>query len=142
MREIAHRGLGRVDLPVSVGGERCRGVEGGGRGYAGEMLRIPRQQGLGPFDDVGQQQRDEAEDQQRDGVLLPTHLLIGVDAAGAVEQTLDGPQHGIEKGLFPFEHAGDVKTQGPHQEQQHGKEHDKLQPAIGGHTRISPDTTA
>ena len=37
---------------------------------------------------------------------------------------------------------GNVKTQGPHQEQQHGKEDNKLQPAIGGHTRISPGTTA
>ena len=95
---------GRDDLPVRVGGERCRGVKGGRRGYAGQVLRVPREQGLGPFDDVGRwQKEDEAEDQQRDGVLLPSHLLIGVDAAGAVEQTLDGPKHRIEKGLFPLE---------------------------------------
>ena len=88
---------------------------------------------LGPFDDVGQQQRDKAEDQHGDGVLLPAHLLIGADAAGAVQKPLDWAKHRIEKSLLPFEDPGDIEAQGAHQEQQHGKERSKLQPAIGGH---------
>ena len=88
---------------------------------------------LGAFDDVGQQQGDKAEDEHGDGVLLPTHLLVRLDTAGAVQKPLNGPEHRIEKCLLPFKDPGDIETQGAHQKQQHREEHHKLQPTIGGH---------
>ena len=97
------------------------------------MLRIPGQETLGAFDDVGQQQGHKTEDQHGNGVLLPTHLLVCLDTAGAVQKPLRGPEHRIEKSLLPFKDPSDIETEGPHQKQQHREEHYKLQPTIGGH---------
>jgi len=41
--EIAHGGLGRIELPVSVGGEAGGGVPGEIRPHGGKPLRIPGQ---------------------------------------------------------------------------------------------------
>ena len=113
--EIAHGGFGRIGLPVGVGGEGDGGVEGECRRHARQMLRIPWQQALCPFDHVSQQERNEADDQHRHGVLLPAHLLVRLDAAGAVEEPFDRPQQRIEKGLFALDHARDIESQGPHE---------------------------
>ena len=42
--EVAHRGLGRVGLPVGVGGEGDGGVEGEVGRDGGEMLRVEREE--------------------------------------------------------------------------------------------------
>jgi hypothetical protein len=106
------------------------------------VLRIPGEKDLCAFEEVGEQQRYEAEDQHCDRVLLPAHFLIRVDPAHPIDDAFDRPEQGIEKGLLPFQHAGDIETERPHQEQQHGQKHHKLQPAIRDHFKISPDTTA
>ena len=48
LREIAHRGLAAVVLPVGIGGERRRSVESQVRSHRRELLRIQRQATAAP----------------------------------------------------------------------------------------------
>ena len=55
LREIRHRRFAAVALPVGVGRETHRGVEGEVGLNAGQLLRIERQQVLKAQDDIGEQ---------------------------------------------------------------------------------------
>ena len=63
---------------------------------------------LQPLHRVEHQHRDDAEQQQRDGVLGPAHLARLVDAGEPVDQPLERPQHRVEPGALAGEHAGHV----------------------------------
>ena len=104
LREVAHRRLAAVGLPVRVGRERRGGVEGQVGRDGAEALRVERQQLLQPLHRVEHQHRDDAEQQQRDGVLGPSHLVRLVDAGQPVDQPLDRPQHRIEPRPLTREH--------------------------------------
>ena len=100
---------------------------------AGEVLRIERQAVLEALDDVGEQQRDGAEEQHRDGVLGPAHLLVGVDAGEAIEEALAGDEDGIEQGRAALEDARHVAAHGLREEQDEREEEGNLQPAVERH---------
>ena len=93
LREIAHRRLAAVGLPVRVGRERRRRVEREVGRDGAEALRIPRQPLLHALHQVEHQHRDDAEQQHRDGVLGPAHLARLVDAGRSIDQPLDRPKH-------------------------------------------------
>ena len=80
-----------------------------------------------------------AEDQHGNRVFAPVHLLIGLHAAGAINQPFRGTHNGIEKRAFALKHPRHVDTERTHQDKQHTEEHAKLQPTVRGHFRISPD---
>jgi hypothetical protein len=52
---------------------------------------------LQAFDAVGHQQGDRAEHQHRQGILLPVLLLLRINAAKLVEQTLDPSEEARER---------------------------------------------
>ena len=56
LREIGHGGFAAVALPVGVGGEADRRVEGQIGAQRAESLRVERQQVLQPQDDIGEKQ--------------------------------------------------------------------------------------
>ncbi len=90
LREIAHRRLAAVRLPVRVGRERRGGVE---REVRRDRRRIPAGSTAATAAarciSVQHQHRDDAEQQQRDGVLGPAHLARLVDAGQPVDQPLE-----------------------------------------------------
>ena len=105
LRQVAHRRLGDVGLPVRVRRERRRGVEREVGRDGAERLRVEGQRGLEPLHQVEHDHRDDAEEHERDRVLGPAHLVLLVDARQAVDEPLDRTEHGIEPRALAREHA-------------------------------------
>ena len=63
LREVAHRGLTRVCLPVSVGREARRRVKCQVWRDRIKVLRVQRQDLLQPLDRIGDEQGDGAKEQ-------------------------------------------------------------------------------
>ena len=69
--EIAHGGLARVGLPVGVGIETDRCIEGQMLRRTGKLLGIEWQHMLQALDEVGHHDADRAEHKERGCILLP-----------------------------------------------------------------------
>ena len=63
---------------------------------AGEALRVERQHVLQPLQAVDRQHAEQVEEQHADGVGLPVHLLVRVDAGEPVDQPLDRAEQAVE----------------------------------------------
>ena len=85
LREVAHRQLGRVRLPVRVGHERDRRVEGEVGAHAVQAGGVERQRALHPLERVQRERRDEREREHGARVLSPGHVVLGIDAQHAVD---------------------------------------------------------
>ena len=131
LREIRHRILAGVRLPVCIGCERNRRVErqirGHGRGHVG--LIVPGQECLEPQDDIGNYQGHDAEEQHRDGISRPGHLLVFLDASDFVDHPLNRAQNGCEPGFFAFEDAVHESPEWLGQRQNHAEKQQDLKPA-------------
>ena len=79
LAEIAHHSLARIPLPVGIGGEADRDVERAVRADAGEPGSIERQVVLDAQQQVGQQQRGDAEQEHVHRIAAPRLLLRRVD---------------------------------------------------------------
>ena len=113
LHEIAHRRLAAIGLPVRVGDEADRGVEGEALLDAGLPLRVERQIPLQPLQRVKRHEAGDAEEQQRDGIGQPVLLFLLVDTAAPIDHALDRPQHRAEKGALAGEDARHVAAEGP-----------------------------
>ena len=71
LAEVGQRRLAAVALPVGVGDERHRRVEGQVLAHPAEALRVERQEALQPQDRVQQHEAGGVEHQQRRDVLEP-----------------------------------------------------------------------
>ena len=97
-------------------------------------MRIERQHILQPENPIGEQHRDETENQHRDRVLFPIVLLLGIDAQHFVSQTLDRLEDGIEKGLAArVENTSQVKAERLRDEKKRGNVKCELNPAVSVH---------
>ena len=83
LREVRHRRLAAVVLPVGVGDERGGGVEGHVPGGRVEALGVEGMDPLGAQDQVERQPEQRAEDERRARVGLPVLAHRRVDAAAA-----------------------------------------------------------
>ncbi len=133
LREIAHRRLGYVGLPVGVCRKRCSRVERKVRSDAGKMLRIEGKDALQSLNHVCREHRDKAEDKHGNAVLGPAHLVGLVDAGDSVEQFLDGPEDWIGEGALALEDLRHIAAErlcaGEHEQEEEAD----LKPAVGGH---------
>ncbi len=131
LRQIAHRGLATVVLPVGVRREADGGVEGQHRVHRHLPLRIERQESSGARSNaVEQQHAGRAEEQHRDGVDLPVLLALLVHTAHPVDDALDGPQHWREPGAPSREDRGEVQPHRLGDEQQQEKIDGDLRDAV------------
>ena len=127
--EMTHRRLAAVVLPVGVGDEADRGVEGEiGRDRV-EAPRVQRQDVLQPLQRVEREEAGDGENDHRDRVAEPVLLARRIDAGEAVEAAFDRPQNRGQESPFAREHPGDERAE------RHGARHDQgerqrdLQPA-------------
>ena len=140
--EIAHGGLGCIELPVRVRGEADRRIPGQIGADVGQALRVPGQVRLQTLDSVRDHQAHRGEAQHGKGVLAPVHLLRRIHAGKLVDQALNGPKKRVQPGAFAFEDTGHVGADGTNGCKQDQRVEGKLQPAVGGHVRTSPGRVA
>jgi len=93
LREVAHRGLAAVVLPVRVGGKAHGGVECQRCRHAGEVLRVEGEVILKAENEV--RERDAHERHREDGHEIgdPALLVLLVDADRLVGEPLDRPDN-------------------------------------------------
>ena len=88
LHEVGHRALAAVVLPVGVGDEADRRVEGEIGGNRRLLGRIERQHALQAHQRVEDQEAADVEEQHGDRVGEPMLLALLIDAADAVERRL------------------------------------------------------
>ena len=138
--EIAHGGLGRVGLPVGVGGEGDGGVEGEGGLDVGEVLGIEvveEAEMLDALDQVGEEHGGGRENEHDDGVLGPGHFVVAIYAGEPIEEALAGDEDGVEEGFATLEDGRHVKAHGLGEEEDDGDEKRDLKPAVERHGAFS-----
>jgi hypothetical protein len=100
LREVAHRRLAAVALPVRIGGEADGGVPREIRCRRAKTLRVERKKTLQPLDGVDGENADTIEEQHGRRIGRPLHLaraLIGRDAAKPVYCALDPTERPFEE---------------------------------------------
>lgn len=111
LHQVRDRALAAVVLPVGVGDEGDRRVEGQIRGDRPLPGRIERQHGLQAHHAVDDEESADMEQEYRDRVGQPMLLALLVDAGDPVDAGLDRTQHRREKRLLAVEHARHVPAQ-------------------------------
>ena len=81
LREIAHRRFGHIGLPVRVGDEAHRRVEGEALLDRGLTLRVEGQDPLQPLQRIKRDEARHAEEQHGDGIGDPMLVFRLIDAA-------------------------------------------------------------
>ena len=111
LREMAHRRLAAIVLPVGVGDEAHRRIEGEIGGDRIEALRVQRQKILEALDQIERNEADDAEGQHRHRIGDPALFARRIDAGELVEAALDRHQHRAEECPLARQHASDVARQ-------------------------------
>ena len=137
LRQIGQRALAAVVLPVGVGDEGDRRVEGKVLGDGGLIRRIERQQRLQPHQAVDDEEAADMEQQHGHRIGQPMLLALLVDAADPVQPALDRPQHRRHERAFAIEDARHVPAERFDQRDHNGAVQKNLNPADDGHCRES-----
>ena len=111
LREVGHRALARVALPVRVRREGDRRVPGGVGRDRSEAVRVQRQPALEALKPVEQDERRAVDDEHRDRPLHPGLVLPRVDAAEAIDPALERAEHAVEKRPLRREHPFHVRAE-------------------------------
>ena len=137
LRQVAHRALAGVALPVGVGDEARRGVERRVRRDRGHGLRIERQPLLDPLQGVDEQSAQQVEPEHGERVLDPAHLALRIDARAAIDDPLQRSADALRPRCAAVVDRGHVGAQRLGQEQQNDDVKPELQPARGVHSKSS-----
>ena len=97
LRKVAKCRLAGISLPVGVGDEADRDVEGEVGRHARKALRVEWQIGLQSQQRVEAQHAGAAKDHHRDRILEPLLLGLRVDPRRAIERALDRANDRSEK---------------------------------------------
>ena len=111
LREVRHRALAAVVLPVGVGDEAHRRVEGEIGRHRRLFGRIERQHRLQAHQNVEDEKAADVEQQHADHVHEPVLLALLVDAAGPVDRGFDRPQHRRQERALAVEDARHIAAE-------------------------------
>ena len=131
--QVAERALATIVLPVGVGGEANRRVEGQVRSYGRHARRIERQKVLQAHERVDTQEAGRIEQQHGDRVGDPSLLARLVDAGNTIKAALDRAENRREKCALALEHAG---HEAPERNDESGEDHEinrDLNPTVESH---------
>ena len=137
LRQIAHRGLAAVGLPVRVRDEAHGRVERRVGLDGGQVLRIQGQKMLDPLQHIEKDESGRIECQHRQGVPLPAYLPSRIDIAETVDQPFERPQHSVEADGLSLVHPCHVPSQRLDEGQQHDQIEYDLQQPKGVHQNFS-----
>ena len=133
LHEVGQRAFAAVILPVGVGDEADRGVEGQVLGDGGLFGRIERQHRLQPHYRIDDEKAADMEQQHGDRIGQPMLLALLVDAADPVKPGLDRPQDRREERALAIEDARHVPAERFDQRDDDRAVQNNLNPADGGH---------
>ena len=133
LREIGHRAFAAVVLPVGVGDEADRGVEGEVRRNRGLPCRVERQHRLQPHQRIEEEEAADVEQQHGDGIGQPVLLALLVDAGDPVEPGFDRAQNRRQECALAIEDARHVAAERLHQRDDDRAEQQDLNPANESH---------
>ena len=88
--KVTDGGLPAIVLPVGVGDEAHRSIEGQGPGKSRQLLGVQGQELLAQQDEQQGDKQHQVEEQHGQGVALPAHLVVSVQSANPVQQTFAG----------------------------------------------------
>ena len=137
LNEIAHGGLTGVGLPVRIGREAGGRIECQVRRHAGELLRIERQIILEPLKSVEDKQTCQAEHQHGGSVGCPVLLLVLVNAAYPIDQSLYRAEHPAQKRPLSGKYLGHVDPEWLGYGKQNQKVYSELQKSVKCHLIFS-----
>ncbi|OIQ70523.1 hypothetical protein GALL_478620 [mine drainage metagenome] len=136
LHEIGHRAFAAVILPVGVGDEADRGVEGQVLRDGGLLRRIERQHRLQPHHRIKDEEAAGMKEQHGDRVGQPVLLALLVDTADPVKREFDRPKDRGQERALAIEHARHVPAERLGQCDDDRAEKKNLDPADGGHGRM------
>ncbi len=131
LRQITHGRFAAISLPVGVAGKTYGGIERGIRRYGAKPMWIEPQPILPSLQGIDGEQPRKIEQQQRKGILLPVHLIVGSYSAQPIQPSLEHRSETTEgMTLVDFGH---VLTQRLCQYDQHDQVKNKLKDAVCRH---------
>ncbi len=92
---------------------------------------------LKPLEGIHEEEREDAERQQRGGILRPALLLVLANAAQLVDQHLERPEDWMQEGALALEQPRHEQPDRLRDEQDQAKEHENLQDSVAGHRKAS-----
>jgi hypothetical protein len=137
LRQVAHGALAAIALPVGIGGEADRGIERGIGRHRGQFLRVQRQQALQALQRVHREGAEQVEQHEGDGIHRPGHLLLGLDAADAVDGALGRAEDAHGPGGTALINGCHVGAERLDQQQQDDQIQPQLRNSIGSHQNFS-----
>ena len=111
---------------------------------ARQLLRVQRQEQLQALQGIHDDRAQHVEEQQGDRVLLPGHLLAGIDAAEAIQESFKRPPDAQCQVGTAFHDVGDVAAQrldAQHGEAQYGRK-EQIEQDVGVHQNFSARMSA
>jgi hypothetical protein len=130
LAEVGHRRLAGIGLPVGVGDEGDRRVEGQEGRHRGEALRVQRQHVLQAQDHVEQREAARVEGQHGEQVALPA-LARGIHARGAQQRAVEFG----EEAEAPLRDGGEPSPNGHRRDHGDAQHERDLRPADEGHVQ-------
>ena len=134
--EMTHGRLAAVVLPVRIGDEAGRGVEGEIGRDGVEAARVQRQKVLQPLQGVEREESGDGKDDHRNRVGKPVLLTRRVDSRQPIEAALDRSEHRRQEVSFAGVGARDDSAQGNGADDHERKRQRDLQPTDKGHWKI------
>jgi hypothetical protein len=132
LRQMAHRRLAAIGLPIGVGDEADRRIERQSRRDGVKSLRVARQQILQPLQRIEHPKAACRECEHRQRIGKPVLLDRRVNPREAVEAPLHWPKHGRQDSPLSFENFGNEMPERAGDTDYKGQHQDNLQPATDG----------
>ena len=133
---MAHRRLAAVVLPVRVGDEAARRVEGEIGWHGVEAARIQRQKVLQPLQRVERQKAHDRKGDHRHRVGEPVLLTLRIDAGQPVKPPLDRRENGAQNVALALEDARQKAAQRDRRDHDERKHERDLRPAGQRHKDV------
>ncbi|MNV22659.1 hypothetical protein D3C71_1136430 [compost metagenome] len=137
LRQVAHRRLAAIALPVGIGDETDGRVQGGVRRHRAHAGGVQGQQALHALQGVDRNDADDVEGQHGQGISLPAHLGLGVDTRQTVDATLYGAAPGGQPGMPVFHGDADVAPKEGRDRKQDRQVQTQQPEEFGGHQNFS-----
>ena len=135
LHEIGHRAFAAVVLPVGVGDEADRGVEGEIFGNCRLARRVERKYGLQAHHRIKDDEAADVKEQHGERIGDPMLFALFVDPADPVDRDLDRPKQRRQQRPLALEHARHVPAKRFGQRDDDGAKQKNLDPSDGGHGR-------